>query len=76
MTKIYSHEALESLVLQLGFLPLFKNNIKGFSIEEHTPSKLWFSKEHDGPWEWKGPVAINGNCVYDCPIYYSRSPIR
>lgn len=37
MTKIYSHEALESLVLQLGFLPLFKNNIKGFSIEEHTP---------------------------------------
>lgn len=64
MSQIYSHEDLEALVIKLGFLPFFKNEIHGFSIEEHTPSELWFSGEDDGPWEWKGPVAGNGNCAY------------
>lgn len=64
MTQLYNYEALEALVLKLGFLPFFKNEIPGFSVEEHTPSKLWFSDEADGPWEWKGPVAGNGKCAY------------
>ena len=46
-----------------GFLPFFANEIDGFSVEEMTPSRLWFTDE-EGPWEWKGPVISEGNCVY------------
>jgi len=63
-TQIHSPEALEELVMKIGFLPFFKNEIPGFSIEECTPRSLWFSDYDDGPWEWKGPVILNGNCAY------------
>lgn len=55
---------MERRVLEYGFLPFFKNGIEGFSIEELTPPELWFSDTADGPWEWKGPVARSGRCVY------------
>lgn len=55
---------LAELVQEMGFLPFFKNGINGFSIEESTPPELWFADDADGPWEWKGPVARSGNCVY------------
>lgn len=50
-------------VERYGFLPFFKNSIKGFSVEEMCPPELWFT-ELDGPWEWKGPVAKSGRCIY------------
>ncbi len=46
-----------------GFLPLFRNKIPGFSVEEHTPAELWFT-DIDGPWEWKGPCARSQRCLY------------
>ncbi len=61
---ITSAAELEALVLEMGFLPFFKNEIPGFSVAEHTPPALWFSDEADGPWEWKGPVARGGKCAY------------
>ena len=61
---IDSAQALAERVEELGFLPFFRNEIPGFSIEEHTPARLWFSPTEDGPWEWKGPMASNGRCVY------------
>ena len=57
-------EKIREAVLRLGFLPFFKNEIPGFSIAEHTPPRLWFSDTEDGPWEWKGPLARTGDCVY------------
>lgn len=33
-------------------------------MEECCPPELWFSEEADGPWEWKGPAARSGRCVY------------
>ena len=57
-------EDIIRLVDEIGFLPFFSNDISGFSIEEHTPRELWFSDTADGPWEWKGPIARNGNCLY------------
>ena len=57
-------DKLRETVLRLGFLPFFKNEIPGFSIAEHTPPRLWFSDTEEGPWEWKGPVARTGECVY------------
>ncbi|MCM1167323.1 MAG: hypothetical protein NC299_16275 [Lachnospiraceae bacterium] len=62
--KIKSENDLIKLVEQCGFLPFFRNEISGFSVEEHTPPELWFSDNADGPWEWKGPAAHSGKCVY------------
>ena len=62
--SITSCRELERYVLEIGFLPFFKNDIPGFSVEEHTPPELWFSDDADGPWEWKGPVIRHGKCAY------------
>ena len=66
-------EKILETVQRLGFLPFFKNGIPGFSIAEHTPPRLWFSDTEEGPWEWKGPLARTGDCVYSPK---SRSPSR
>ena len=60
---IRSVEELLEAVEHYGFLPFFKNSIKGFSIEEMCPPELWFT-DLDGPWEWKGPAAKSGRCIY------------
>ncbi|MBE6632459.1 MAG: hypothetical protein E7623_07150 [Ruminococcaceae bacterium] len=49
---------------EYGFLPFFKNSIDGFSIEEMCPPELWFAPDKEGPWEWKGPLARSGMCIY------------
>ena len=56
-------EDVYDAVQEVGFLPFFPCGIPGLSIEEHTPSELWFTDD-PGPWEWKGPVLRMGNCVY------------
>lgn len=62
--ELRSAEDIVRLVQEVGFLPFFKNDIKGFSVEECCPRELWFAADTDGPWEWKGPVARSGKCVY------------
>lgn len=62
--EVTSSKKLEKLILEFGFLPFFKNEIPGFSIEEHTPPQVWFSDTADGPWEWKGIVTRSKSCVY------------
>lgn len=57
-------EDIIRLVEEIGFLPFFANGIAGFSVEECCPAELWFSAEVDGPWEWKGPIARSGRCIY------------
>lgn len=59
-----SPEDVIALLERWGFLPLFKNEIPGFSVEEHTPRELWFQDDADGPWEWKGPVIRKSGCAY------------
>lgn len=64
LMQIANYMELEKLVMKTGFLPFFKNEIPGFSIEETVLPELWFSEDEDGPWEWKGPVIRNGKCTY------------
>jgi hypothetical protein len=64
LPMIHSPEELAELVNQLGFLPFFAGEIPGFSVEDCCPSQLWFAPDVDGPWEWKGPVARGGTCIY------------
>lgn len=56
---------LEEAGLRYGVLPFFRNNIKGFSVEEMTPPGLLFGgNEFDGCWEWKGPVVRTRTLAY------------
>lgn len=50
---------------EIGFLPLFRNRIPGFSLEERTVPDYWWSgdKERD-PWEWREIIAGNGSAAY------------
>lgn len=64
LREIKSASDIWNLVQEIGFLPLFQNEIAGFSIEERTPPHLWFSDTEPGPWEWKGPVIQMGDCFY------------
>lgn len=50
---------------EVGFLPLFKNAVPGFSIEERTVPYFWWSGdiEHD-PWEWRVQIARSGKVAY------------
>ena len=61
--ELSSREDLIEAVKYYGFLPFFANEISGFSIEEMTPASRWFTSL-EGPWEWKGPVISEGDCVY------------
>lgn len=53
---------LQKRVVELGFLPMFRSTIKGFSVYESTDN-FWPDSD-DGPWEWKGPIIREGECVY------------
>lgn len=64
MKLLRTAKELEERVLELGFLPFFRNAIPGFSVEEMADRELWFVKDVDGPWEWKGPVVRNRKCAY------------
>ena len=61
--QIRCMEDLISLIGQIGFLPYFKNEIPGFSIEETCLKELWFT-EIDGPWEWKSGIIQSKSCMY------------
>ena len=62
--QLHSADDLIAAVEQYGFLPFFRNEIHGFSIEKLCPPELWFADDVDGPWEWKGPAARSGKCLY------------
>lgn len=60
---IRTKEDMVKAVNDLGIVPFFSNNIKGFSIEENCDPKAYFSEE-PGIWEWKGPVILETKCAY------------
>lgn len=63
-TLLHSVDDLLKAIERYGFLPFFRNETPGFSVEELCAPELWFSDDADGPWEWKGPVARSGRCLY------------
>ena len=60
---IHTKQDLADAVREFGFLPLFKNSVPGFSVEEHAAPEAWFESE-EGVWEWKGPVIRETGCAY------------
>ncbi|SDB50489.1 hypothetical protein SAMN02910298_02552 [Pseudobutyrivibrio sp. YE44] len=50
---------------EIGFLPLFKNEIPGFSLEERTVPEYWWSGDQGvDPWEWREIIARRGEIAY------------
>ena len=56
---------LEDLIAEIGFIPLFRNAVPGFSVEEHTEGSLWWSGDADtDPWEWRMTIASAHKIAY------------
>lgn len=62
---LHNVEELENYINEIGFLPLFKNEIPGFSVEERTVVDYWWSGDVlRDPWEWRAVIARRGNICY------------
>lgn len=59
-----SVEKLANYIGQVGFLPLFRNAICGFSAEEHVPSDHWWTDDALDPWCWRMELARHENIAY------------
>lgn len=63
--RIRSWQELIQWINEIGFLPLFKNEISGFSVEEHTSDLYWWSGDPEqDPWEWRQLIARSGQVAY------------
>ena len=62
---IHTVEQLIEYINEIGFLPLFKNEIPGFSVEERTVPHYWWSGDQErDPWEWREIIARSGKVAY------------
>lgn len=63
--RIKNTKELTDFIDELGFLPLFKNTIEGFSVEELTAAEGWFGGlAYEDPWAWRESIAEEGNLAY------------
>jgi len=63
--RIQSWEELIDYIDEVGFLPLFKNEIDAFSAEENTSDLYWWTGDPDeDPWEWRKLIARSGRVAY------------
>lgn len=50
---------------EIGFLPLFKNELPGFSVEEQVSALFWWTGDPaQDPWEWRALIARTGEVAY------------
>lgn len=61
---LHTIDELEDYIEEIGFLPLFKNEVPGFSVEERTVADYWWSGEDRDPWEWRELIARRGKIAY------------
>ena len=63
--RIRTWQELVGRVNETGFLPLFKNNIAGFSAEEQVSSLFWWTGDPAlDPWEWREIIAKSHQVAY------------
>ncbi|MCM1342459.1 MAG: hypothetical protein NC246_01370 [Muribaculaceae bacterium] len=62
---IHTVEEAVAYINEEGFLPLFQNEIPGFSLEERTvPEDWWTGDPKRDPWEWREIIARGGQVAY------------
>ncbi len=63
--QINTFDELMETVDREGFLPLFRNGIRGFSVEDRTRTAGWWTGlEQIDPWEWRALAARNAEVAY------------
>ena len=63
--RIKSSLELMDYINEIGFLPLFKNNVEGFSVEEITATDSWWSGiSEEDPWGWREVIAQEDSIAY------------
>ena len=63
--RIRSWQELIGWIDEVGFLPLFRNEIDGFSAEEHCSDRWWWTGDPEqDPWEWRRWIARSGRVAY------------
>lgn len=63
--RIRSYRELINWINEIGFLPLFKNEIEGFSVEEHVSNQFWWTGDPEqDPWEWREIIARTEEVAY------------
>ncbi|MBR4194537.1 MAG: hypothetical protein IKQ54_09455 [Oscillospiraceae bacterium] len=71
--RIKSAEEAAAWIQRIGFLPLFSNEVPGFSLEEHTCAADWWTGSPLlDPWEWRGILAGRRDIVYG-KFYHRRA---
>lgn len=62
---IHTVDEAMTYINETGFLPLFKNSIPGFSLEERTVSEDWWCDNPvKDPWMWRTLIARTGKIAY------------
>ncbi|MCR4588021.1 MAG: hypothetical protein K5682_06395 [Lachnospiraceae bacterium] len=62
---LHTVEEATAFIEKTGFLPLFKNEIPGFSLEERTQARYWWSDQAEkDPWIWREIIARRGVVAY------------
>ena len=63
--RIRTAAELVSWVNEIGFLPFFANDVPGFSAEEHTAARAWWTgNPSTDPWEWRELIAAEHEIAY------------
>ena len=63
--RIRSWHELVNWINEIGFLPLFANEIEGFSAEEHVSPRFWWTGDcEQDPWEWREIIARSHEVAY------------
>ena len=62
---VHNFDELTEFVNKVGFLPLFRSGIEGFSVEEYANPHYWWSGiEERDPWEWRKEAARSSSMAY------------
>ena len=63
--RIHTTGELKELIRRIGFLPLFSNSIPGFSVEEHTLVRDWWTDDPErDPWAWRQILSRDPDIAY------------
>lgn len=63
--RVRTWKELVKWIKEVGFLPLFANEVEGFSAEEHVSSNFWWTGDKDqDPWEWREIIAAGHEVAY------------
>ena len=63
--RIRTWKELISWINEVGFLPLFANEVEDFSAEEHVSPNFWWTGDpQEDPWEWREIIARSREVAY------------